>query len=430
MGVPLALPPCPSTSTYKCASLRCNHYLFRVKLLKSAICLLHCIFTDVNVRHMNDDFRTPGQLIHALLTERGWTQRVLSIILNVDVTVINRIVADKRVVDAEMAILLGEVFEVQAERFLDLQKTYDLAKARIVTRPDPGRATRAHLFGGLPITEMIKRGWLDADDVRNVSKVESAVAKFFGVASVNDIKALPCAAKKTHTLAPITLAQSAWVYRVKEIANEMIVAKYSPIAARNALPLLRNLLSAPEEARKVPRILAECGIRFVIVECLPATKIDGICLWLNNVSPVIGVSLRYDRIDNFWFVLRHEIEHVLRQDGQDGQDMLDAELEGDWAGTGSHLSEPERMANEAASEFCVPQKMMDSFIARKSPFFNERDILGFARTLQIHPGLVAGQLQHRTNRYDRFRQHLVKIRSSVAPSAMVDGWGDVAPVGL
>jgi HTH-type transcriptional regulator/antitoxin HigA len=73
---------------------------------------------------------------------------------------------------------------------------------------------------------------------------------------------------------------------------------------------------------------------------------------------------------------------------------------------------------------------MDSFLARKAPFFNERDILGVANTLHVHPGLVAGQLQHRTGRYDRFRQHLASIRFAVSPSAMVDGWGDVAPVGL
>jgi HTH-type transcriptional regulator/antitoxin HigA len=42
---------------------------------------------------------------------------------------------------------------------------------------------------------------------------------------------------------------------------------------------------------------------------------------------------------------------------------------------------------------------------------------------------VAGQLQHKTRRYDLFRNHLVKIRSVVTPNAMVDGWGDVAPVG-
>jgi HTH-type transcriptional regulator/antitoxin HigA len=60
--------------------------------------------------------------------------------------------------------------------------------------------------------------------------------------------------------------------------------------------------------------------------------------------------------------------------------------------------------------------------------FAERDIRGFAATLQVHPGIIAGQLQHETGRYDLFRNHLVKIRSVVTPNAYVDGWGDVAPI--
>ncbi len=67
----------------------------------------------------------------------------------------------------------------------------------------------------------------------------------------------------------------------------------------------------------MPRILAECGVRLIIVEGLPNAKIDGVCFWLDKVSPVIGLSLRFDQIDNFWFVIRHEIEHVLNKDGQD-----------------------------------------------------------------------------------------------------------------
>jgi len=98
-----------------------------------------------------------------------------------------------------------------------------------------------------------------------------------------------------------------------------------------ALGKLKTLLISPEGARKVPRIMMEAGVRFVIVEALPSSKIDGVCFWLNDRHPVIGMSLRFDRIDNFWFVLRHEIEHVLREDGR-SRTMLDAELEGDRAG--------------------------------------------------------------------------------------------------
>lgn len=375
-----------------------------------------------------DDFKTPGQLIESLLEFRGWTKRVLAIILNMDETALNKIAAGKRPVDADLSLLLGEVFEVMPEVFLELQKKYDLAQARIVNRPDPGRAMRTYLFGGLPISDMIKRGWLDADNVKNVSQVETALVKFFGVTVIDEIEILPHAAKKTETFSPATPAQLAWLYRVKQIASEMIVAKYSPASAEKAILLLSNLLTAPEEARKVPRILTECGIRFVIVESLPSAKIDGVCFWLNNNSPVIGMSLRYDRIDNFWFVLRHELEHVIQKHGQETV-MLDTELEGEKAGIGLDIAEEERIANIAASEFCVPQKRIDSFIARKNPMFSERDVLSLSNVLSIHPGLIIGQLQRKTGRYDLLRQHLSKIRSSVSPGAMVDGWGDIAPIG-
>jgi HTH-type transcriptional regulator / antitoxin HigA len=372
--------------------------------------------------------RTPGQLIRALLDGRGWSQRVLAVILGIDETGLNRVVADKKAVDGELALALGELFDVAPERFMTLQADYDLAKARIVARPDPGRANRARLFGDLPLGEMIKRGWLDAKDIRD-PKIEPALAGFFGVASSDEIEILPHAAKKTNVAGDTTPAQLAWLYRVKQIASEMLVGRYSQASVQAAVDKLKTLLASAEEARKAPRILAEAGIRYVVVEQLPGAKIDGVCFWLNDSSPVIGMSMRYDRIDNFWFVLRHELEHVLQLDGRT-RAMLDTELEGAKAAVDGDIPEEERVANRAAADFCVPKDSMDRFIARKAPFFAERDLLGFARTLQVHPGLVAGQLQHRTGRSDRFRSHQVKIRSAVAPSAVVDGWGDVAPIGV
>jgi HTH-type transcriptional regulator/antitoxin HigA len=372
-------------------------------------------------------FKTPGQLISALLEERGWTNRVLAVVLEAEETGVCKLISDKKAVTPEIAITLEEVFGVEASTFLALQRDYDLAKARLVARPNPKRATRAHLFGGLPVAEMIKRGWLNVADVRDMPAVEKELATFFGVESVDQIEILPHAAKRTAISADATPVQLAWLYRVKQIASEMLVGKYSPASGRRALELLKPLTSAAEEARKVPRILAECGIRFVIVESLSSAKIDGVCFWLNESSPVIGLSIRFDRIDNFWFVLRHELEHVLNEHGK-SVITIDAELEGAKAGLSDAVSDEERIANAAAAEFCVPKKTMDSFIARKAPTFAERDLLGVAATLGVHPGLVAGQLRHRTGQYNRFATHLVKIRSIIAPSAMVDGWGDIAQI--
>lgn len=368
-------------------------------------------------------FKAPGQLIQALLDERDWSQRVLAVVLNASETGINKIITGKQPLTAEMALSLAVIFNIRAETFLELQKKYELAQARLLSLDDPALSNRAHLFGSLPISDMVKRGWLAVNDLKDFSKVESEISKFFGVNTLTEIEIFPHAAKKTNVSREATPVQLAWLYRVKEIASEMLVARYSNEAVREAIPKLKELLASPVAIRKVPRILAECGIRYLIVESLPGSKIDGVCFWLNDTSPVIGMSLQRDRIDNFWFVLRHEMEHVIQLHGK-SLVMLDAELEGDSAGTGPNVTDEERVANQAAADFCVPKRSIESFIARKGPLFYERDIIGFANTLHIHPGLVAGQLQHRTNRYDRFRDHLVKIRAFIAPSAMVDGWGD------
>lgn len=374
------------------------------------------------------NYTMPGQLISDLLEKRGWSQRTLAVVLEKDESTINKMIAGKGSVTTETALALEDVFGVDAERFLELQRRYDLAVARIAVKPDRGRATRAALFGDLPIAAMVKRGWLSASDPQDLKAVEVGLIAFFGVPSVDQIEVLPHAARKTMVNTDATPTQLAWLYRVRSIAEELLVAKYSIASLEQAIGKLKSLTVAPEEARKVPRILAECGIRFVIVESLPSAKIDGVCFWLDDHSPVVGLSMRHDRIDNFWFVLRHELEHVRLHHGRSAM-ILDTDLEGERAGTGANVPEEERLANLAAQEFCVPKSMMDGFIARKAPFFSERDLIGFSRMLGVHPGIVAGQLQHRTGRYDRFRQHLQNIRSHVRSSAAVDGWGDVYPVG-
>jgi HTH-type transcriptional regulator/antitoxin HigA len=373
------------------------------------------------------EHRTPGQLIASLLSERGWNQRTLAIVLGVGETIVNKIVQDVRPVDAAMAISLGELFKIDPKEFLHLQMTLDLGRAQLQVRPDPQRSTRASLFGDLPVADMIRRRWLDAEDVRDVPAVEKSLIKFFGAPSLDEIEILPSAAKRTNVVGGWTAPQLAWLYRVKTIADGMFVGTpYRHSGLRRAVVEMKRLLESPEESRKVPRLLEESGVRFMLVESLPSAKIDGVTFWLNEFAPVIALSVRLDRIDNFWFVLRHEIEHVLQGHGQVAM-MLDTELEGAKAGVGDGILDEERVANDAAANFCIPQASLDSFIARKEPFFNERDVLGFAKTRHVHPGIVAGQLQHKTGRYDRFRSFQVKIRAHVAPSAIVDGWGDVAP---
>jgi HTH-type transcriptional regulator/antitoxin HigA len=363
----------------------------------------------------------PGYFIRAELEARGWTQRDLAFILGVPEQSVNQIILGKRGISSEMAKALAHAFEVTPEFFANLQKAYDLSRAR---EPDPSVKRRARLQSSYPVREMIRRGWLKDTDA---AMLELQMARFFEVSDCNDIPHMPHAAKKSHydDLPP---AQLAWLFRVRQIARSIAVPPYSARALSNALGRLRRLTLDPEEARHAPRILMECGVRFLVVESLPGAKIDGVCFWLGN-SPVIGMSLRFDRMDNFWFVLRHEIEHVLCKHGQTSE-IIDVELEGERAGTGPNVSEAERIANFAASDFCVPRTEMELFIARKSPFFSERDVLEFASRIGVHPALVVGQIRNHLQRWDYLSRYLTKIRPFVIAGAIVDGWGQVVHIAI
>ena len=359
----------------------------------------------------------PGTALAEELAARGWSQSDLTFILGCNPKAVNLIINGKQGVSPVMSKALGQALGMAPDHFANLQRAYDLATAG---EPDPAVSARATMMQTYPIREMVRRGWLRSaatDDLGN------QLARFFETNDPQNIPYLAHAARRAgYEEGDTTPAQLAWLYRVRQIAKAIAAPRYSTTALSDAVLRMRELLTAPEEARHVPRILAECGIRFIIVEALPQSKIDGVCLWLDDRSPVIGLSLRFDRIDNFWFVLRHECEHVLRGHGKRSKEgMVDANMKTGLSNQ-SGISEEEGQADEAAAQFCVPQDKMTSFILRKNPFFYEKDVVAFSKLNGVHPGLPVGQIQHRLERYDYLRKYQVKIKEHIVPGAIVDGW--------
>lgn len=367
----------------------------------------------------------PGIHLREMLEARGWIQRDLSFVLGCPEKGINLIFTGKRGISPEMSKALGHALSVPEDYFADLQKKYDLSFAK---NPNPAISLRAKMRGKYPIREMIKRGWIK--NSTEAEDLEKQLANFFGVADPNEIPYLSHAAKKnSYEEKEIPPIQLAWLFRVKQLAKSISVPTYSRNALISATGHMRELLQSPEDARHVPRAMNECGVRFILVEPLPKAKVDGVTFWLDKYSPVIGLSFRFDRLDNFWFVLRHEIEHVLNEDGQE-MAMIDTEVEERSINVSDDVPEVERKANMAAADFCIPTEKIESFMRRKYPFYYDKDVLAFSKVNHIHPALVVGQIHHRTQRYDYLRHYLVKVRQFVAPNAIADGWGQTVPITL
>ena len=360
----------------------------------------------------------PGDFIRDELDARGWTQGDLAQIMGRPLRLVNELIAGKKQITPDTARGLAKAFgDDDALYWMNLDSAYRLSQ----TKPaDDSVGRRAKLYSLFPVRELMKRNWIETSD--NLDVTEHQVCRFFRISNIDE-KPIFAHAAKAAQYDERTSLQYAWLFRAKELAESVHSAPYSEKKLRLALAQLRTLLVAPEEIRQVPQILADAGVRFVIVEFVPGAKIDGAAFWLDGDVPVIALSLRFDRISNFWFVLRHEIEHVLRRDGA----TIDVELT-ERIQRKEILPVEETRANDAAANFVVPTDELESFILRVRPLYSEKRIMLFAKRIGVHPGLVVGRLQFREEvPYTHFHKYLVKIREIVTQTALTDGWGTVPP---
>ena len=363
----------------------------------------------------------PGEFLKDELEARGWTQVEFAEIIGKDTRLISEVISGKRSVTPETAMALGEALDTGAEFWMNLESQYQLSKVRPV---QSSIARKAALHSKFPVREMVKRGWIETN--KNIEILEQQVFNFFGIAANDETPSFMHAAKKT-SYNDATMLQIAWLCRARSAALSSPAEKYSETKLGIAISELKAQLEFIDGIRNVASILQKGGIRFVIIEPLPGCKIDGACFWLNKDTPVVALSLRFDRVDNFWHTLFHELDHVKHKEGM-SQPVIDSDIFNE---SESAMPAIEIRANEAAAEDLISRKDLDSFIARVSPIFSDDKIIGFSRRLHIHPGIVVGQLQRRKLiPYSFHRKYLEKVRNIVTKSAVTDGFKQMLNDGM
>ena len=375
---------------------------------------------NLDMRNVAEAF-PPGEFIREELEARGWTQEDLAEIMGRQSSIISGLVNAKRAVSPEIASDLAATFGTTAQFWMNLETAYQLF---IESRADETVKRKARLYAKAPVKEMIKRGWIESS--KSLDVLEDSILKFLEISSLDEEPKLSYAAKKsTSTANP---SQIAWACRAKKIAKGIQAARFSRKSFAEALARLKELRANPEDVRHVPRVLAEGGVRFLLIESLPKGKIDGACFWLDEYSPVIAISLRYDRLDHFWYIAMHECGHVDKRDALGGQPVLDVNLVGDQAIPFEDKSEMDKQADRFAESFLVEQQQMDNFIARVRPLYSKQKIKNFSARIGVNPAIVLGQLQHRQEiSWSHSREMLVKVRDILIPSALTDGWGQTLP---
>jgi HTH-type transcriptional regulator/antitoxin HigA len=234
----------------------------------------------------------PGDYIRQELGARGWTQSDLARILGRPLPTVNGIIQGKHAIMPEMAIALGEAFGTGPEVWMQREASYRLSLAK---DGDAGVRKRARLYEVAPIKELQSRGWIGPAD--DPDALEKELLTFFEVDSLDAEPEIVASFRRTAPDEPLTPALKAWCFRARHLARALKVAPFLDGRLGECEKELRRLAAFPKEARKVPRVLAAYGIRFVVVEPLSGSKADGAAFWLNPRAPVIVLSLRYDRVD-------------------------------------------------------------------------------------------------------------------------------------
>lgn len=361
----------------------------------------------------------PGDILKEELEARGWSQVEFAEILGLSPRLVSEIISAKRAITPATAKAIGAAFGTSAQVWLNLEAAYQLDKAG---HDDGAVSRRARLYRLAPVKEMMRRHWLQPSD--DIKALERQLLDFFEMDTLDREPVFQGYAARVS--GPYNSARRAWLFRARKLASAIHVkAKFSDARWTEAMAKLKTLVHVPQETRHVPRILSDAGIRVLLVEPLPHTKIDGVCFWLKQDErlPVVVVSLRYDRIDWFWHTLIHEMVHVKSRHGLHSDIHLDIDIL-------QQTDEQEKAVNAAAANILVDHAALDNFIARVAPLYSKERIRGFATRLGVHPGIVVGQLQHLGPQaggipWTHSREMLVPVRQHIAGSVLTDGWGHV-----
>lgn len=235
----------------------------------------------------------------------------------------------------------------------------------------------------IPVDEIVSRGFIAATD----DKVELVrrVLKFFGVSSVaswHNTWSKPAAqyrggnAQQRH---PGYVA--AWLRMGELQASKIDCEAFDAREFRRALHEIRGLtlISASEWRPRLHDLCGQAGVCFVLTKEISRASLSGAARWLTKDKALIQLSLKYKSDDQFWFSFFHEAGHILLHGKR--KVFVDYGMSED--------SEEELEAHAFAREILIPPDSERALLSLRT----KKDIMRFAATIGIAPGIVVGRLQ-------------------------------------
>ena len=310
-------------------------------------------------------------------TRMGTTPKTVSTLVNGQINLSNDLAK-------KIAVMLGTSPEV----WLNLQNRYDQKLIEIEIEKDLDEEKYlAHMIDYSYFVKVAK-----LPDTRDLAERIKNLCKYLKVSSlkillepdflVNFRTGIPNIEDKN------LINARAWIQTAINYAKDMETNSFDAGRLTAALPELRGMTEMSPEVfiPRMKEIFSECGVSFVLLPHLKNSGINGAVKWINNERVVLAMNNRGLDADKFWFSLFHEIKHVLQQKIKTVFLNMDADelMEMDY--------KLEKEADEFASNHLISKTQMRQLSPTK--YITDEEIISFAKSIGIHPGIVAGRLQH------------------------------------
>lgn len=333
-----------------------------------------------------DWFSKPGDTLAALMARRGLMPQRLVEKLECNAATVRGLLAGTENIDEKMAIRLSQCVGGTPSFWLKRQSNYEAALVHAADAvPNDKGAAWLRRF---PLQNIADYGWIDKP-ARRADIIKLYLA-YFGVTGPEDWERRytdfleDVAFRTSPSFESKVGALSAWLRQGEIEAALVPCAPWNPNVLRSRIADLRRLTKAKRPAYFVPRlreICAAAGIAIVFVRAPSGCRASGATRFLAPEKAMAILSFRHLSDDHFWFTLFHEIGHLLLHDER--STFIDAEA--------TSLGEKEIEANTFAASVLVPCDRYDELINLRP---RTEDVVRFAVSVGVSPGIIVGQLQH------------------------------------
>ncbi|MGX5218286.1 ImmA/IrrE family metallo-endopeptidase [Pseudomonas segetis] len=212
--------------------------------------------------------------------------------------------------------------------------------------------------------------------------------------------------------APKEAETNLWLSKVKSLSEILVAVNKVSRFEGLKLESLKDISALSVDMSNISSVsdvLLDYGIILIYLPQSAGMKTDGVVFRLESGHPVVGMTLRFNRYDYYWFTLMHELSHIcLHIDDFESPhfDCFDDEKE-----------DVEHEADQAAHESFISRSDWRTLSVRKYP--SEQNLLECASKYSISPLVLAGLVRYDIGNYKIFNDfvHSVDVKGAILSDA-------------